>query len=549
MSEPAANSVENETVLGEASLGGTDASVPHHALALDPAEEGIWGWLDRVGERLTGWMNPILIKEARQSLKSKQFLVIFFTLLIASWGWTILGITVNSPDVYYTPTGSSLMGGYYLILAIPLMGLVPIVAFRSLAAELDDGTFEMLAITQLSAGRIVLGKLNSAVLQMLVYFAAIVPCLAFSYLLRGISLASILYLLGMVFGVAFLLTTLALMMATLTTIRAVQTFTLLGLVGIAVIAQFTCGAFAFEVILGDRLPLDAEALLNTSYFYAVGLSFAAMFLMAAASRIAPVTENRSTRLRWMMLAQTLIWITVMVMASMYYESLEPINACSTFVALYWLIVGTLMLGESSELSPRVLRGLPSTYLTRMLLTWFNPGPGTGFVFAICSGGGALITLAWFGEVLRINGITSTRNTTAPWVFSLIMLGYLMGYLGIIRLIVMPLTRRLGNSLVLPLVVGVFVMFLGLVTPTLIHVLLTGGPPMQYGPLEALNWGWTWTEAIDRRFDPALAVIIFVVGRLVYLINQFLLYREFKYRRIAVPRRVLAENATPAPNAG
>ena len=91
---------------------------------------------------------------------------------------------MQAPDVYYTPAGQSMLAGYYFVLAIPLIAMVPIAAHRSLVSEIDDGTFEMLAITRLSSMRIVMGKLNSAMLQMLVYFAAIVPCLAFSYLMQ-----------------------------------------------------------------------------------------------------------------------------------------------------------------------------------------------------------------------------------------------------------------------------------------------------------------------------------------------------------------------------
>jgi hypothetical protein len=168
-------------------LGGNADSVEYHALARDLDEPGFWGWIDRNGATLADWLNPILVKEARQSLKSRQFLITFFLLLAASCFWTVLGVFANAPDVYYVPTGEYLMSGYYLVLAIPLIGMVPLAAHRSLAAEMDDDTFEMLVITKLSSMRIVMGKLNSAMLQMLVYFAAIVPCIAFSYLLRGVN--------------------------------------------------------------------------------------------------------------------------------------------------------------------------------------------------------------------------------------------------------------------------------------------------------------------------------------------------------------------------
>ena len=153
-------------------LDGHHETTQYHPLALDADGDGFWGWIDRRTEQISSWLNPILIKEARQSLKSRQFLITFFLLLLASCVWTVFGVVSNAPDVYYLPTGGNLLAGYYLVLAIPLIGMVPLAAHRSLAAEIEDDTFEMLAITRLSATRIVMGKLNSAMLQMVVYFAA-----------------------------------------------------------------------------------------------------------------------------------------------------------------------------------------------------------------------------------------------------------------------------------------------------------------------------------------------------------------------------------------
>ena len=99
------------------SLGGGGESFAYPALALDPDGMGFWGKIDLATERMTALLNPILVKEARQSLKSRQFLITFFCLLAASCAWTIMGIVFNAPDVYYIPSGGSMMIGYFLILS------------------------------------------------------------------------------------------------------------------------------------------------------------------------------------------------------------------------------------------------------------------------------------------------------------------------------------------------------------------------------------------------------------------------------------------------
>lgn len=529
--DPAGNST--------ATLGGQLEDVDYHPLALDCDGDEIWDRIDRAGQWFADWLNPILVKEARQSLKSRQFIITFFLLLAASCFWTIFGVVINAPDVYYIPTGQTLMAGYYFVLAIPLIGMVPLAAHRSLAAEIDDDTFEMLVITKLSAIRIVMGKLNSAMLQMMVYFAAIVPCLAFSYLLRGVSLPTIAMLIGIVFFTALLVTSFALMLATLAPNRAGQTLALLGVIGVIVFAEFVCAAFCLDGVLNERAGGGWETLMFTLMFMIVGASCIVMFIKAAAARIAPVTENRSTGMRWCMLAQQLLWIAVIAFLALWYEDNEVLNFGNMIVGGYWLLMGTLMLSESPELSPRVQRQLPSTYAGRSLLTWFNPGPGTGYVFAICTGSVGAIVLGAFGEgVVSVNRPPRTDTVT----FSIIVTGYLLGYLGITRLIVMPLCHRFGRSLAVPLASLAILMVLAGVTPTILTVVFTGSPPYNYTPLEAIDWAWTLVEAFDTRYSPILAILILLFGMVVTVVNLTLLFGVFRYRRISVPERVLEDTA-------
>src|SRR6267142_772617 len=138
-------------------------------------------WLERVADRF----NPILVKECRQALKSRQFTITFALVLACCWLWSIYGLMMVGPGVRYS-TGSigiNMFAGFYAIMAFPLLVVVPHGAFRSLADERDDRTFELLSITALGPRQIIAGKLGSAVVQMLVYLSAITPCLAFTYLL------------------------------------------------------------------------------------------------------------------------------------------------------------------------------------------------------------------------------------------------------------------------------------------------------------------------------------------------------------------------------
>ena len=520
------------------SLGGSEGPMPYPRIALDCDEHGLRGAFDRFSERMTSHLNPILVKEARQSLKSRQFLITFFCLLAASCAWTVMGVVSYAPDVYYVPSGDDFMSGYYLILSVSMFAFVPLVAFRSLAAELDEGTYEMLAITRLSAWRIVSGKMNSACLQMLIYFSAIVPCLAFCYLLRGIGLLTIVLVVALVFITALVLTALALVLSTIAKGRTLQTFLLVGLVALIVVVEFSMSGVVLSEILGERW---SGTLLGYLLPFAVAGSFVVLFLAAAAARIAPVTENRSTRLRTIMYFQQVLWILTMVYATWATEEIEFINMGIIMMAVYWFFCGVFMCGESRELSPRVRRELPTTYATRMLLGWWMPGPGTGFMFCISTGLAGMIVLGGMGTFAWISdqGISVNRNYgSPPFIAAAVNAGYLFGYLGLVRLLSMPLLKRFGHSFVPPLVVAVVLLFLGILIPSVVDVALFGRVSQNYSATHASNWFWTW----DRSFTasgvpPELALLIFVVGLFILALNLILLFREFQVERTAVPLRV------------
>ncbi len=317
--EPAAAAADPVSV---ARLG-PSVEIPYHALAMDPDGVGFLNRIDRLVFNATDRLNPILIKEARESLKSRQFLVTFFLLLIATLLWTVLGTVFNAPEVYYLPTGSTMLAGYYFVMAIPIFGLVPLAAFRSLSSEIDNDTFELLSISQLSSSQIVRGKFASAVLQMMLYFAAVVPSLAFTYLLRGVGLAEISMILIGVLMAGLFLSAFALMIAPMTTGFVGQSFAIIGLLAVIVFGQFIVEILCLAAILGSGVAANWETWLFTALTSIMALSFVVLFIKAAAAQIAPVTENRSTSIRYWMLLQQAAWIVTIATVSLYYDDFEP----------------------------------------------------------------------------------------------------------------------------------------------------------------------------------------------------------------------------------
>jgi hypothetical protein len=87
--------------------------------------------------------NPIVVKEARQSLNSNQFVICFGITLVAVLLWTMYSVFSQLPNAYYLPGGLLVLTGYFVILSFPLILVIPFSAYRSMMLEAESRTFEL----------------------------------------------------------------------------------------------------------------------------------------------------------------------------------------------------------------------------------------------------------------------------------------------------------------------------------------------------------------------------------------------------------------------
>ncbi|OYV77981.1 MAG: hypothetical protein B7Z73_19905, partial [Planctomycetia bacterium 21-64-5] len=109
--------------------------------------------------------------------------------------------------------------------------------------------------------------------------------------------------------------------------------------------------------------------------------------------------------------------------------------------IHWAAMGVLINGELGEMSLRVKRQLPQSLLGRAFLTWFNPGPATGYMFIVANllaataVGGAFL----WGDYLFRGGGAGVRGISVPrsvvMAFGLLELCYIVFYLGLARLVI------------------------------------------------------------------------------------------------------------------
>ena len=517
-----------------------------------------WRRLESLLNRASDGLNPILVKEARQAMKSRQFAVTFTLVLVCAWAWSFLGVALMSPGIYYAPGGRFMLSGYYFIMAFPLTIIAPFSAFRSLASEREDGTYELLSISTLAPWQIVGGKLGSTVLQMVVYLSALSPCVAFTYLLRGVDILLLAFVVALVFLASLFLSAVGLLLATLTKAKHWQVvLSVATIVGLVVVFIYFSIFVSFVIIGQGMIPLDQSGFwIGVAVFLSFYLSLLTLVLLAASARITFASDNRSTRLRIAMLVQYILLVGWFMSFWAYRPDEDVLWVFLFFAALHWSVMGMFMIGESQTISPRVKRSLPKSFLGRVFLTWFFPGPATGYFFAVASMLSATVLVMFLatqpllaGVLSELTGSGRMVNVGMGWdIESLLLLAwvtmcYMVIYLGLARLIVTWLSRWYPTGVVASCAICVLLVAIGTLAPLTLQFSLRGSiaGAGEYTMLQASNVFWTIEELLSSSSIslawPAVPVLLGFTALVVFGASLYASAAEIIPSRVAIPQRV------------
>ena len=506
-------------------------------------------------EKLDDWCgkwsdgcNPILIKETRQALKSRQFIVTFSLLLFVALSWTIIGTFSLMPAIYTTPSAPPMMLGYYFVLALPMLLVVPLAAYRSLECEIDDGTLELLSITSLSPWQIVLGKLASAMLQMMLYFVVLFPCIAYAYTLRGVDFPTTVALLVMLVFAGAMMTVVALFFAPMSRSRTGRVAMLLVIIFLLFVAEWVLGLFAYDLI---EYGFDLSIGFDEGWVFVAGLvlvcpAFAYLLLTLAAAQLTPASENRSTGIRWALLfltATSAAWVALGSNSEEFSRGFaeELLYIAGVILVIVWTLAGSMLVSESAVVTPRVRRDLPQSFLARATLGWLTPGPATGLVFSVIN----MVVLASLVSFFMFatdqwGGGFSPRSSRILNQFIFALVAYQTCGLVLVYFL-MRLLRRNNNPRVevgaaALAVVGVF----SALTHFGIELYSNDFRQFPYSNLQATNWVWTLYSILDgddRSGVVSCFAFLGVIGVVWVLYLNPMLVRPL---RTATPERVKQE---------
>ena len=340
-------------------------------------------WVDRVAD----WCNPILIKEVRQSLKSRQFVVTFFLLVAGAWLTAVFGLLMWGERIEYEAAGRDFFFYFYIALAIATLIIVPFNAYLSLKSERDFLTYEVLSVTTLQPGQIVNGKLLAAMVQLFIYYSAITPFIAFASTMQGFDTALAAYLLVLSFLVSLCLCCISVTASTLTNNRSQQAALAVGLLMGVIGAMWGMAILAYTATYFAPLPFDnAEFWLGNGLFLVVATSYFILLRQIAIAQLTFETDNRSTAIRVTMTAQFLLfWIvTFVVYATVDLGRIdqEMFFAYVIMSCVHWGIFGLVMTAEPDALSRRIRRHIGGSGVWRLIKTPFMPGGARGYILLL-----------------------------------------------------------------------------------------------------------------------------------------------------------------------
>ncbi len=237
------------------------------------------------------WLSPMIVKELRQGMRSRVFVVAFYVtqaLMILS---VILNLIVSANDDSPGDLPGFLNGLFWFLISVPLVFVMPLRGFGALYGELKHGTLELVFLTRLSAWRIASGKWWGMVGQTVLLVCAILPYVLLRYFLGGVDIVSDLRNLFLLLLGSATLTAATLAMSPYESkiLRA------LFIVGMVFGLQALFGISLGWMMAGTRGLTTGSA---PEWKFYLGLAvfvpaFIVLCLELAASKIAPPAENHS----------------------------------------------------------------------------------------------------------------------------------------------------------------------------------------------------------------------------------------------------------------
>ena len=368
----------------------------------------------KLRDKMDDLLNPIVVKELRQVVRSRVIMAALILFLIVQLGILLFNLSVDERrgvDYSSLHAGRSIFTVFQGILLGTCMLLVPTYAGIRLSSEHSETNVDLLFISTLRPRHIIAGKMQASIVLMLLIFSACAPFMTFTYLMRGIDIPSIVLILALDFLVVLFGTQAAIFLGSIPANLGLRLF--LGVSGLVALFFVFLGAMASSI---GVLELGLGSRMDTSEFWlAVGgvaivlVASIGQFFTWAVSIVSSPSANRAFPSRLYFLGFWLVTGGVAVVLTYRIREVELFLMWSILVTLMLCLQVVVSINERQQWGMRVLRMVPRNRFLRPMAFLFFSGSAGGILFAA-----GMVSLTFALTLLAVNTDVFSSLSFSPY---------------------------------------------------------------------------------------------------------------------------------------
>ena len=371
-----------------------------------------------VANRAASWIadrcNPIVVKEARQAVRSRTIISLItleILALLAITGGTALfqgrqarDLDGNGLEVFMT-----INGGVMFLCAL----FVPAFVAGKLASERKGVAADLLYTTSIGPASVVWGKVAVTMMIASLLLSVAAPFLVVSYLLRGIDLPTIATVLATDVIVILLCAQAAITVAAFPVAGVLRVLAAIAAVPLFVyVAGLSFAGIAFLGGGGSGGLRTADAWWAYGAFAGVALGSVGLFFTLTVSMLQAPHADRATLPR---VYTSALWVATLIGAQVYAIRVSD-PAVIAIWGVAWLILASIAIalcaGERRTLGARVRVGVPRRLVYRIPRALFMSGAATGLTWSILLA--AATVAVWYAQE-PVVGLTTVDRSIASIV--------------------------------------------------------------------------------------------------------------------------------------
>lgn len=423
------------------------------------------------------WVNAVAIKEFRQAVQSRWVVAVLMLFLLIDVLFVGAYLALSTEAATNARGGRETVTALMVILMLTCVGFVPLYSGIRLSLERNDSNIDLLFITTIRPAAIVRGKYLSAMALTLLIFSACMPFMVLTYLLGGVDVPTILFLLAAGFAACAVANALGIFVGSVSGSWLIRGLAAAG--GIFVLCYLGGGSIAvLEEMLGRGLgfaAVDAARFWGSVGTVAFLASLAiGLFYVLSVALLSPVLSNRMLVPRVYLIASWIATGSVTAVWSWHDRDVWPIGSWMIGSGIAWMITAVAAMSERDTWTTRVRRRIPRNPLLRIFAFLLYTGSAGGVIFSV------IMFAATIGVTYQVNnvcGLSDWRRSLGPdslneAAFNLaIIFGYILCYCLTTAFLRITVLRRLPTvSLgLITLIVAAFAM----IVPYLTGFILVG----------------------------------------------------------------------------